>query len=157
MKENIGNMEKTQTIYIYSPKSRIFLKHSWFTVGSEFSGNPKMELGTATLSPDQHVKLRHAPSWELHRCTMTIDQAMWHGPMNGGYADWTVEVVEGAYKGVGSGAGWRHCSGLQKKGSWINCFGKNIIVSHLSCWSGLEATGKKSYRRLAEREEVITH
>jgi len=41
---------------------------------------------------------------------MRIDQVMCCGPMNGGYADWMAEFLEGGYKGVGSGAGWRHCS-----------------------------------------------
>jgi len=139
MKENIGNMEKAQIIYIYTSNLEYFLTHSWLTVGSGCSCNPKMEPGTAAVFPDEHLKLSHAPSWELRRRIMTIGQAVWHGPMNGGYADWTVEAVEGGYRG-GLG-GWMEtlfCS--QTKGFLNKLLWEERVVSLLSCWSGLEAT-----------------
>jgi hypothetical protein len=68
------------------------------------------------------------PSWELRRCTMTQDQAIWRRPMKWDYADW----ANGAWlRGYIRDCDWglEESPACMLKGSWINCFEKNAVSS----------------------------
>jgi hypothetical protein len=70
------------------------------------------------------------PSWELHRRTMTQDQAIWQRPMNTDWADgaW----LRGWYKGLRLGARRDSCLHVERflnKLLWEEC-----CVVALFCW-----------------------
>jgi len=88
-------------------------------------------LMTSTWLPHT-PKSKPRPSWELRRRTMTQDQAIWRGPMNWDYVDltdgaWLLFFLVGSVLG-----GRRLLLACRKKGSWINYFEKNFVVSLLS-------------------------
>ena len=86
------------------------------------------------------------PSWELCRCTMIQDRTIWqmmilaNGLLLRGLGWWG--MVERIYKGLWVGGGllffsWRDWflerdSCMILKGSWINCFEKNVVLSLFS-------------------------
>jgi hypothetical protein len=78
-------------------------------------------------------------SWELRRCTMTQDQAIWWRPMNWDYADW----ADGAWlRGYIRDCDWGlerdsclHVERFLNKLLW-----EERCVVALFCWSETEAT-----------------
>jgi hypothetical protein len=105
-----------------------------------------LSLMTCTWLPHTPENKPH-PSWELCRCTMMQDRTIWwvmilaNGLLLCGLGWWG--VVEKLYKWFQLGVGWvvvfswrdwflERDSCMILKGSWINCFEKNVVLLLLS-------------------------